>query len=120
MESSRGAVPALVAIALFVIVAAALALGRNSGTPFTDILYAEDGTVFFSDARIMGIEGILVPYAGYLHVVSRAVAATIALLPIGQVAAAYSIIAAVLVAFLALYVFFSSTPGRVVPCWPPP
>lgn len=37
-------------------------------------LVAEDGRVFFSEAREFGLPSVVVPYAGYLHVVQRIVA----------------------------------------------
>jgi hypothetical protein len=85
-----------------------LSLARNSGVPFVDILYAEEGTVFFADARTLGWDAIVAPYAGYLHLVPRLTSAGIVLLPIGQTAAAFSVITAVLIALVAVYVFFTS------------
>jgi hypothetical protein len=106
--SSRGKVQAVAAIGFFVGAAAALALARNGEPPFVDILYAEDGTVFYSEALTMGLGSIARPYAGYINFVPRVASEMIALLPVDKVAAAYSVAATVLVAFLALYTFFAS------------
>lgn len=37
-------------------------------------LWAEDGTVFLSQAHTLGLQSIVTPYAGYLHVLPRTVA----------------------------------------------
>lgn len=39
-------------------------------------LWAEDGAVFLRDALLLGPEAIVTPYAGYLHLMPRLVAAT--------------------------------------------
>jgi hypothetical protein len=100
-ELTRRVMPTLIAIALFVAVATVLSLARNSGVPFVDILYAEEGTVFFTDARTLGWDAIVAPYAGYLHLVPRLTSAGIVLLPTGQTAAASAVITAVLIALVA-------------------
>ncbi len=94
--------------ALFVVVAAVAVLARNGSPPFLDVLYAEDGTLFYADARAAGLNAIWTPYAGYLNVVPRVASEAIAVLSVDHVAGAYSVFAAVLVALLALYVFFTS------------
>ena len=97
-----------VAITLFVAVAAGAALSRNGLPPFIDILYAEDGTRFYSEARTMGIGSIIAPYAGYMHFVPRVASLMLVALPAGGVAAGYAVTATTLIALLALYVFSAS------------
>lgn len=114
--SRRKAPQLLVFCALFLVAAAAAALARNGTPPFVDILYAEDGAVFYPEARAAGLSVIVTPEGGYMHFVTRVASAAIAVLPIGQVAAAYAVIATVLVAILALYVFFASS--VLLDSWP--
>ena len=116
---NRGRLRVVIAAALFVILGMAVALARNNGTPFIDILYAEDGMMFYSEARAPGLD-VLSPYAGYMHLVPRLISKVITLLPVEAVAAAYAVSATALVALLALYVYFASRvllelwPGRAL------
>jgi hypothetical protein len=93
---------------LFVLLATGVALARNGRPWFADILYAEDGSHFYAQARELGLEGIVEPYAGYMHLVPRVASEAITVLPADQVAAAYSIVATLAVGLLALYVFFAA------------
>jgi hypothetical protein len=77
--------------------------------PFADVVYAEDGSQFYEQARTLGLSAIWEPAAGYLHLAPRLGSALIALLPVSTVAAAYAVSATVLVSVLALYVFHAST-----------
>lgn len=108
MSPSRGAVTVGVAITLFLAVASGAALARNGLPPFIDILYAEDGTRFYSEARTMGMGSIIAPYAGYMHFVPRVASLMLVALPAGGVAAGYAVTATTLIALLALYAFFAS------------
>ncbi len=59
---------------IFVIVLVILLLRRPDAF-INPQLYAEDGVVFFGDYVKSGIHSIIIPYAGYLHLVPRFVAA---------------------------------------------
>jgi hypothetical protein len=96
-------------ILVVIAVASGLALLRNRGVPFADVLYAEDGSQFYSQARTLGVSAIWKPAAGYLHLIPRLCSALIALLPVSMISAAYALSATVLVGILALYVFRAST-----------
>lgn len=98
------------------LVATVLAITRNGGPPFTDILYAEDGTVFYAEAPNDGLRSLTSSYAGYMHATPRFASLVMAVLPIEYVAAGYAIVAATLVALLALYVFFASR--ALLDSWP--
>jgi len=57
-------------------------------------LWAEDGNVFFGDVTAYGpIATLLRPYAGYVHLVPRLIAAAGSLLPLGEVPCFYVAIA---------------------------
>jgi hypothetical protein len=63
------------AVALASFAAAALILIlRKSDSIQNPQLFAEDGTVFFVEARQLGIQAVLIPHGGYLHLVPRLVA----------------------------------------------
>lgn len=63
-------------------------------------LWAEDGPVFFVPADRNGLRTVLTPYAGYLHVLPRLIAALAAPLPAGWVPTAY--FSCCMVAFIAV------------------
>jgi len=70
----------LVAVATAVVLGSAIVLARNETPHMTDVLYAEDGSLFYADARSLGACAIVSPYAGYLHLVPRIVSAAISVL----------------------------------------
>jgi hypothetical protein len=52
-----------------------LLIARRPSTLTRAQLWAEDGTIFYQDALIDGLKAIVQPYAGYLRVLSRTIAA---------------------------------------------
>ncbi len=52
-------------------------------------LFAEDGQIFLTEAHNNGIEAIITPYAGYLHVIPRIIAALLEPLPVTSAPVAY-------------------------------
>ena len=112
--------PARVVVLLLLAGAGAGVLRLAADAPF-DTVWAEDGSVFLSDAESRStVDAVLLPYAGYLHLVPRLLAELAALLPIGWAPAALTVSAALVVAAVALVVYrvtaphIRSTPVRVV------
>jgi hypothetical protein len=76
--------------------------------PVRDTLWAEDGALFLPDAAFRRA-GLLTPYAGYLHLSSRAGAQLVlAIVPIAHVATAVTAFACALNGAVAGIVFFCS------------
>lgn len=74
-----------------------------------DHLWGEDGARFMVDAvRFPTLRNLVTPYDGYLHTLPRLVAELVALLPLEWTAAAFTIIAAMLRALIALITFAAS------------
>ena len=61
--------PGLVALATAV--AVALYLWRSGESATHPQFVAEDGRVFFTEAKLMGLGAIVTPYSGYLHLLPR-------------------------------------------------
>lgn len=94
-----------------VLLTAGAILLRQSGTPAWDTIWAEDGSVFVSDAVSHPLpETLLRPYAGYAHVIPRIIASLVGRLPFGSVAGAIAVISALTVAGLAWFVVVASEP----------
>ncbi|GAA2788338.1 glucosyltransferase [Saccharopolyspora taberi] len=99
----------------WVLVATYLQLVRGTGRA-TDVIWAEDGGVFFNQAMRHSLwHNIVVPHAGYLQVIARVVVQPAAHLPLSWVAVWLAGIAALTVAFVSLVVWFAS--ARVVRSW---
>jgi hypothetical protein len=74
-----------------------------------DTLWAEDGLVFLQQARTVGrLHAFVQPYAGYLHVIPRMVAAVVASVPPRFAAIAFTSLSAVVVGGLALVIFVAA------------
>jgi hypothetical protein len=74
----------------------------------TDRVFAEDGAIFLNGAVERGsgfFDVLLEPYAGYVHIVPRALAAVVAALPLDDAAAGFAVGSAIVVALLSVYVF---------------
>jgi hypothetical protein len=96
---------ALAAVA--VLAAAALSLTRIPHN--FDIVYAEDGSVFLTDALNKSPVGaITTPYSGYLHLAPRLLAEIVALFPAGTAPVALAVIGALTTALLALFVYVAA------------
>jgi hypothetical protein len=78
-------------------------------------LWAEDGTIFLHDELVWGLRrAVLRPYAGYVHVFPRGVAALVALLPVRLTAWAYAITSLVVGAVVCAW-FARAEYRRIVP-----
>ncbi len=64
----------------------------------TPQLYAEDGLIFFRDAILSGLPSLLAPYAGYHHLIPRAIALIASPFPAAIQPAAYVAISVALAA----------------------
>jgi hypothetical protein len=74
-----------------------------------DIVYAEDGSVFLTDALNKSPwAAIATPYSGYLHLAPRLCAEIVALFPVGAAPVVFAILGAVVTASLALFVYVAS------------
>jgi hypothetical protein len=95
---SRFVLPALFVVGIVVV------LARVSNW---DVLWAEDGPVFFAGATSpQPLLSIIEPYSGYIHVVPRLTALLLAgTVPVGSMAIAYTVAAAILTAALACFVY---------------
>lgn len=82
---------------------------RESGTPAWRTIWAEDGSVFYAQAKWMPLwQTFTRPYNGYMHAVPRLLAALAALLPASDAAAAMAVLAAATVSGIALAVHRAS------------
>jgi hypothetical protein len=101
---------AIVAGVAFVVVGAAVSLGRvGAGPGVLQTIWAEDGTYFLSDALNRPVlETIFRPLHGYYLVVPRLAAIPAGLVPLEWGPAVLSIEAAILAALLALFVYVAS------------
>lgn len=113
-SSSRlqGAVPIAMGMAL-VAGGAILHLVRQRGVPPWNSLWAEDGSVFLTDAMRDFAGTFFAENGGYLHVVPRIIAGAAAALPVEDAAAGMAAAASVVVALIAGFVYFAS--GEVLP-----
>jgi hypothetical protein len=104
--------PLIVGVLLFlafVVAATGLQLARQEGNPLVDTMWAEDGTIFLTEALAdRSPDEIVTPYAGYLHVVPRSLARGVSLVPLSHAARADRLLAALTVSLLAGYVYFAS------------
>ncbi|WP_433318570.1 hypothetical protein [Micromonospora chersina] len=99
--------PALATVA--VVAGTALQLWRQPGAGALDTVWAEDGTVFLSDAVRQGpLTALTTSYAGYYHAVPRLLGGIAALVPADAAAAVLAVEAALAVALLALLVYVAS------------
>jgi len=101
----RGVVVALAAT----VVATAIIVARQPGIGALDTVWAEDGTVFLSDAvNKSPFDALTTSYAGYYHAVPRLLAQLAAALPASAAAAALAVEAALCTAAVAALVYVAS------------
>jgi hypothetical protein len=100
----RGLVPALLIIA-----GTGLSFLRQTGTPAWDTIWAEDGARFLTDALALPAwQSIPRSYAGYLHLLPRAVGELVAALPLAWASAVIALTAAGLVAAMGALCFVAT------------
>ena len=101
--------PAWWQLTLALVAGAAVSLLRQPGRGALDTVWAEDGTIFLSDAYRPGFwDELWSPYAGYVHVVPRILAEGAALFPASWAATVLATQAALLTAAMAALVFHAS------------
>ena len=84
-------------------------LGRQSGLPAWQSIWAEDGSIFLADAIAKPFPDVLWhPYAGYMLLIPRMAAELVALLPLEDAAWMTAVVASSLVAAVALFVYHAS------------
>lgn len=106
---ARSAVARSLAVVVAVVAGAVILAARQRGVDVLDSMWAEDGKVYVAQAMGPDPAGALLrPYAGYLHLVSRAVAAVAAAGPPEAAAAVMSGSAALIVGAIAAFVFMAS------------
>lgn len=66
--------PSSTMMALSVVVTAALYCSRSGDAILHPQFIAEDGAIFFQEAKLFGLETLVLPYSGYLHLIPRMVA----------------------------------------------
>jgi hypothetical protein len=95
--------------AVFLVAAVALQLLRQPGTPIWRTVWAEDGAEFYMKAVQQPLrQSILRDYAGYAHVLPRAIAALGTHLPLAWYSAYIAIVTTLIVALLSLFVYYAS------------
>lgn len=98
-----------VAVVLLVVAGTGLSLLRQVGAPALDTIWAEDGSIFFTEALALPAwQSITHPYAGYLHVWPRVVAEAATALPVSWTAAVLALAAAGLAAALGALCFVAT------------
>jgi hypothetical protein len=86
-----------------------LHLARQRGVPIWNSLWAEDGRVFLTGA-VQDFSGTFFEQnGGYVHLVPRAIAGVVALLPIEDAAAGMAVASAAVIAFIATFVYAASS-----------
>jgi hypothetical protein len=110
----------VVAISIgWVALAAMLLLARQRGAPALDTIWAEDGTIFLTDAlNEPFLSALTDPYMGYVHAVPRVLAGLATLIPTRWAASVLALGPALLVAGLSLFVSFAAA-GYLRTRWAP-
>jgi hypothetical protein len=94
-----------------------LQLLRPGWTASLESLWAEDGTIFLQGALSQGfVDAVLTPYAGYLVLVPRLIGEGAVLVPLGDAAAAVSILSAAVVVVSGIAVWFAAA-GHIRNPW---
>ena len=81
---------------------------RQTGAHSWDTIWGEDGWVYFQQAHDHGLGVVLRGYAGYLQLTPRLLAIPTAIVPIHQLALYFAVVAAVVGAALAWFVYWAS------------
>ena len=115
--TARGVVLAVAAV----VAAVGVGLLRQPGAGALNTIWAEDGTIFLSQAVDKGpLAALATSYAGYFHAVPRLAGAISAAVPASAAAATLALSAALCTALLALLVYvasaghLSSRPARII------
>jgi hypothetical protein len=103
------------ALLLAIAGATALHLLRQRGDGAWESLWAEDGSVFVTDAHRDFTGTLFAQNGGYAHLVPRLIAGVSALFPVDRAAAAVAVGGSVVIALLAAFVFAAS--AEVLRSW---
>jgi hypothetical protein len=95
-------------VVLSIVAGTALHLGRQRGVGAWESLWAEDGSVFFTDAHRDFDGTFFTQNGGYIHVVPRIIAGAAVLLPVDWAAAVFAVAGSAVVALVAVFVYFAS------------
>ena len=107
-SGSRGPLAHGAAGVLLVAIAAALHVVRQRETPAWDSLWAEDASVFLTDAYRDFGGTLLEQNGGYVHVVPRLIGGIAALFPLEDAAVVFAVAGSIVVALLAAFVYAAS------------
>lgn len=100
--------PMLVATAL--VFATAVEMGRQSGVPAWNSLWAEDGAIFLADALNRSfLDTVFEPINGYMLLVPRIAAEIVVLFPLTDAARITALIGSFVVAAVAVFVYDASS-----------
>jgi hypothetical protein len=91
-----------------VLAAGAVSLARQPGAGALDTVWAEDGSIFLSQATTGALRALVHSYGGYYHAVPRLLAALATLASAGAAPAILAVAAALCVAGVAVLVYFAS------------
>ncbi len=94
--------------ALLFVLAVVVPLLRQTGARSWDTIWGEDGWVYFQQAHDHGLGVLVRGYAGYLQLTPRLLAVPSAWIPIDQLALYFAVVAAVVGAALAWFVYWAS------------
>ncbi len=110
-ETDRALSPAVVVVGYLLAALAGFSIDLWwSGTGITSRVWAEDGTIFLSTAyRARYVAGLASPYAGYLQVLPRSVAALTTAFPLRDAAWVLAASAAAVRVAVSLFVFRASS-----------
>jgi hypothetical protein len=94
--------------AALLVAAVVVPLLRQTGAHSWDTIWGEDGWVYFQQAHDHGLGVVLRGYAGYLQLTPRLLAIPTAIVPIHQLALYFAVVAAMVGAALAWFVYWAS------------
>ena len=98
--------PALVSSAIAVVALTAAQLFYQAGAASFRTVWAEDGEVFFDDARRRGLAALARPYAGYLVSLPRLLAFPATWLPAGRIAVYMAVAGALVCSLIAVSLYW--------------
>jgi hypothetical protein len=109
VSDCRPRVSVTVGVAVLVALATTLQLTREVAVSAWDTIWAEDGSIFLTDALNRSfLETLAEPYGGYVHDLPRLVAAVAAAFPLANASFVFSVAASLTVSVIAAFVYFAS------------
>lgn len=93
-----------------VLAATVIVLARQRGVGALNTMWAEDGTIFLAQARVLGLaRSMFEPYAGYMHAVPRLAAAAVSALPLAKADTGFALFSGLFTGACALFVYRASS-----------